>query len=30
MDSKMMRLVCGALAILFGAVIYFRRRRNAE
>jgi hypothetical protein len=30
MDSTMVRVVCGVLAILFGAVIYMRRRRNAE
>jgi hypothetical protein len=30
MDSTMVRLVCAGLAILFGAVIYLRRRRSAE
>jgi hypothetical protein len=30
MDSTMVRVVCGVLAILFGAVIYLRRRRSAE
>jgi len=30
MDSTMMRLVCAGLALLFGAVLYLRRRRSAE
>jgi hypothetical protein len=30
MDSTLIRVVCGALAILFGAVIYMRRRRTEE
>ncbi len=31
MDSSIMRLICGALAVLFGVVIFMRRRsRNAD
>lgn len=30
MDSTMIRVVCGGLAILFGAVLYMRRRRSQE
>jgi hypothetical protein len=30
MDSTLVRLICGVLAILLGAAIYMRRRRNAE
>jgi hypothetical protein len=31
MDSGTMRLICGAMAVLFGVVIFMRRRgRNAD
>jgi hypothetical protein len=30
MDSTTVRLICGALALAFGAVIFMRRRRKAE
>jgi hypothetical protein len=30
MDSTLIRIVCGLVAVLFGAVIYMRRRRSAE
>jgi hypothetical protein len=30
MDSSTLRLICGALAVLFGVVIFMRRRRNAD
>lgn len=30
MDSTTVRLVCVALALVFGAVIMLRRRRKAE
>jgi hypothetical protein len=30
MDTTWIRVVCGVLALLFGALIYMRRRRNAE
>lgn len=30
MDSTMVRIICGALVILFGGVIYMRRRSHKE
>jgi hypothetical protein len=30
MDSTLVRIVCGVFALVFGAVIYMRRRRSAE
>jgi len=30
MDSGMIRIICAALAVLFGAVIVLRRRHKAE
>ncbi len=30
MEANTIRLICAALAVLFGGVIYFRRRRSAD
>jgi LPXTG-motif cell wall-anchored protein len=30
MDSITMRLIAGVLAVLFGVLIFMRRRRNAD
>jgi hypothetical protein len=30
MDSTTIRLVCALLAVVFGAVIFMRRRRKAD
>jgi hypothetical protein len=30
MDSVLIRVICGVLAILLGAAIYMRRRRSVE
>jgi hypothetical protein len=30
MDSTMVRVVCGTLAIVFGGLIYLRRRRTKD
>jgi hypothetical protein len=30
MDSNTIRLICAALVVLFGAVIFMRRRRKAD
>ena len=30
MDSTTVRLICGVLAVLFGMVIFMRRRRKAD
>ena len=30
MDSTTIRLIAGLIAVLFGAVIFMRRRRNAD
>jgi hypothetical protein len=30
MDSTTIRLLCAVLAVLFGAVIFMRRRRKAD
>lgn len=30
MDSTLIRVICGVLALLLGAGIYMRRRRNAD
>lgn len=30
MDSTTLRIVCAALAVLFGAVIFLRRKRNTD
>jgi hypothetical protein len=30
MDTTLVRVVCGVLALVFGGVIYMRRRRTEE
>ncbi len=30
MDSNAIRIICGVLAVLFGAVIFMRRRSKTE
>jgi hypothetical protein len=30
MDTTLIRVVCGVLALVFGGVIYMRRRRTEE
>lgn len=30
MDTTLLRIVCGVLALVFGGIIYMRRRRTEE
>ncbi len=30
MDTSTVRMICAALAVVFGGIIWFRRKKNAD